>query len=96
MRDLLMPEKKKPRVAAPDLSAAWDAIIADQKLDDIEALQAEGWMTVADYGERAELSDAAARSKLAGMLGAGVLEKKTARLQTGNGVRTCIIYRPQT
>jgi len=91
-----MPTKKKARVAAADLNAAWDAIISDQRLEDINALRAEGWLTVGDYRDRAGLTDAAARSKLAGMLGAGVLEKKTARLQTGNGVRSCIIYRPQT
>ena len=91
-----MPTKKKPRVAPAALTAAWDAIISEQRLDDIDALRADGWLTVGDYRERAGLSDAAARSKLVGMLGAGVLEKKTARLQTSNGVRTCIIYRPQT
>jgi predicted transcriptional regulator len=91
-----MPAKKKSRVAPAALRAAWDAIISEQRLDDIDALRAEGWLTVGDYRERAGLSDAAARSKLAAMFGSGVLEKKTARLQTSNGVRVCIMYRPQS
>jgi len=91
-----MPTKKKPRVAPAALTAAWDAIIADQKLDDIDALQAQGWMTVADYGERAGLSDAASRGRLDCMLGTGLLEKKNVRIKTRSGVRSVSVYRPLT
>lgn len=42
-------KSSRDQIVIPDMSEAWRAIIQSAKLDNLDKLHAEGWMTVQDY-----------------------------------------------
>jgi hypothetical protein len=89
-----MRTKKRPAVAAPDLSAAWSAFFEEVAVCDPIELKKEGWMTNAEISAKSKLNGEAGRQLADKGVRRGVLEKKAAKILV-NGRRANVnFYRP--
>ena len=89
-----MRTKKRPALASPDLSAAWANFYESTKEDDLAALAAEGWKTLAKITEESGLPINTVTHQMKMLIRQNKFEKKLVRGMTGNGVREVAIYRP--
>ncbi len=90
-----MRTKKRPSVAAPDLTKAWSAFFEHVAISDPSELKMEGWMTNAEIAEQSKLEGEAGRQLAEIAFRRGVLEKKVGKILI-NGRRTNVnFYRPR-
>jgi hypothetical protein len=89
-----MRKKKRPALAAPDLSAAWANFYESTKEDNLAAYEAEGWKTVASIAEESGQSLATVFSQMKTLTTQKSFEKKIIRVMCSNGVRGVAIFRP--
>lgn len=89
-----MRKKKGPALAAPDLKSAWADFYASTKEDDLAALAAQGWKTIAKIVEESGLSTNSIAHQMQALVQQKKFEKKLVRAKTGNGVREVAIFRP--
>jgi prophage antirepressor-like protein len=86
--------KKNP--TSPKLSvteSAWAAFFEEQKVDDLDTLRAEGWMTVADVATALGRTYASADRLLRG---SGNFERREVQADPGSGkVRRMNVFRPK-
>ena len=89
-----MRTKKRPALASPDLTAAWQNFYESTKEDNMEAYAAEGWKTVASIAEESGQSLATVFSQMKTLTTQKSFEKKIIRVMCSNGVRGVAIFRP--
>ena len=89
-----MRKKKRPTVAAPDLSAAWSKYYASTKEDNLAAYEAQGWKTIASIAAKSGQSLATVSSQMKTLTTQKSFEKKIIRAKCSNGVREVAIFRP--
>ena len=89
-----MRTQKRPALATPDLSAAWQNFYESTKEDNMEAYAAEGWKTLTQITEESGLSMNTITHRVKVLIRQKLFEKKIVRGMTGNGVREVAIYRP--
>jgi len=89
-----MRTKKRPAMAATDLTKAWSAFFEDVAVTDPAELKKEGWMTNMEISELSKLKGEAGRQLADKGVRSGVLEKKVAKILI-NGRRWNVnFYRP--
>lgn len=80
----------------PDpVSKAWEDFYKANKTDDAKKLRAQGWKTIKEIAAESGASVSSVNGRLASLLNARKVEKRTARLMTDRGVRDIAIYRPK-
>jgi len=89
-----MRTKKRPALAAPDLSAAWEEYYESTKEDNLAAYEAAGWKTLASIAEESSQSLATVNSQMKTLTNQKKFEKKIIRVMCNNGVRGVAIFRP--
>jgi hypothetical protein len=90
-----MRTKKRPPVAAPDLTKAWSAFFEDVAVVDPAELKKQGWMTNNEIAKFSKLKFGAGRQIADFAVREGKLEKKIAKVMI-NGRRCNVnFYRPK-
>jgi predicted transcriptional regulator len=90
-----MRTQKRKSLAAPDLSAAWAAVMADSKTEDISAYRAAGWKTVEDIANETGRNEVTIAGMLRTLAKQGKFESQCIKTEIANRVRNCRIYRPK-
>jgi predicted transcriptional regulator len=89
-----MRTKKKQPLAAPTLTDAWAAVLAEQQVEDLDALRKQGWRTINDISVATGRLEVTLANSLRVQANEGILETKTIRAKVGAKVRNVRIYRP--
>jgi predicted transcriptional regulator len=89
-----MRTKKKQPLAAPTLNDAWAAVLAEQQVEDLDALRKQGWRTIADISQATGRLEVTLAASLRVQANEGILETRTIRAKIGAKVRNVRIYRP--
>jgi predicted transcriptional regulator len=89
-----MRTKKKQPLAAPTLTDAWAAVLAEQQVEDLDALRKQGWRTINDISAATGRLEVTLANSLRVQANEGILETKTIRAKVGTKVRNVRIYRP--
>ena len=89
-----MRTKKRPTLAAPTLTDAWAAVLAEQQVEDLDALRKQGWRTINDISAATGRLEVTLATSLRVQANEGILETKTIRAKVGTKVRNVRIYRP--
>ena len=89
-----MRTKKKQPLAAPTLTDAWAAVLAEQQVEDLDALRKQGWRTINDISAATGRLEVTLATSLRVQANEGILETKTIRAKVGAKVRNVRIYRP--
>ena len=89
-----MRTKKKQPLAAPTLTDAWAAVLAEQQVEDLDALRKQGWRTINDISAATGRLEVTLATSLRVQANEGILETKTIRAKVGTKVRNVRIYRP--
>jgi hypothetical protein len=90
-----MRTKKRPTVAAPDLTKAWSAFFEDVAVTDSAELKKQGWMTNAEIAQQSKLEGEAGRQLAEIAFRRGVLEKKVAKIMVSGRRKNVNFYRPK-
>jgi hypothetical protein len=90
-----MRKKKRPSVAAPDLTKAWNAFFEDVAVVDPAELKKEGWMTNVEIAEQSKLEGEAGRQLADIAVRRGILEKKSAKVMIKGRRWNVNFYRPK-
>jgi hypothetical protein len=85
--------KRKPLDSA--LTAAWEKVFAEAAVDDLGALQAQGWLTFQDFCDRSGMSLTGTRAAIKKMVKEGRLENKKIRCHYAGKIREINICRPR-
>ena len=89
-----MRTKKRPTLAAPDLTAAWEQFYQSTKEDDLDALATEGWKSMNQMVEESGKPLPTITSRMKSLVQKKVFDRKIVRALTGQGVREIALYRP--
>ena len=87
--------KTKRQSVDSALTAAWEKVFAEAAIDDLEALQEQGWMTSQDFSDRTSMSLTGAREAIRKMVKEGRLESKKIRCYHSGKIREMSICRPR-
>ena len=90
-----MRTQKRKSLAPPDLSAAWAAVMAETKTEDIAAYRAAGWKTIGDIAEESGRHEVTIAGMMVSLTKQGKVEAKTIKAEVANRVRNYRIYRPK-
>jgi hypothetical protein len=90
-----MRTKKRPTVAAPDLTKAWSAFFAEAAVCDPAELKRDGWMTNNEIAELSNLKFGAGRQLADSAVREGKLEKKVAKVMVKGRRWNVNFYRPK-
>lgn len=90
-----MRKKKTSPLAAPTLTDAWAAVLAEQHVENLDALRKQGWRTIADISAATGRLEVTLATSLRVQANEGILETKTIRAKIGARVRNVRIYRPK-
>jgi hypothetical protein len=85
--------KRKPLDTA--VAAAWEKVFAESAVDDLPALQAQGWMTVGEFADKTKFSHAGAASALKRLAAVRRVDMKKIRCMIADRAKTVNIYRPR-
>ncbi len=90
-----MRKKKRPSVAAPDLTKAWNAFFESAAVEDPAELKKEGWKTNAEIATIAKYENQGGRQLADSYVRQGILEKKSAKIMVGGKRKNVNFYRPK-
>jgi hypothetical protein len=90
-----MRTKKRPTVAAPDLTKAWSAFFEDVAVEDPAELKKQGWKTNAEIATIAKYENQGGRQLADSYVRQGILEKKLAKIMVGAKRKNVNFYRPK-
>ena len=90
-----MRTKKRPPVAAPDLTKAWSAFFEDVAVVDPSELKKDGWMTNNEIAQQSGLRGNAGRQLADIAVRNGILEKRAAKIMIKGRRWNVNFYRPK-
>jgi hypothetical protein len=90
-----MRKKKRPPVAAPDLTKAWSAFFEDVAVVDPAELKKQGWLTNAEIAERANMENSAGIQLADTAVRKGIMEKRVAKIMLHGKRHIVNFYRPK-
>ena len=86
---------KRKSLAATDLTAAWAAVLAETKTEDLATYRAAGWKTIQDVAEETGRNEVTIAGLLRNLTKQGKVESKCIRADVGTRIQKCLIYRPK-
>ena len=90
-----MRTKKRKSLAAPDLTAAWAAVLAETKTEDLATYRDAGWKTIQDVAQESGRNEVTIAGMLRNLTKQGKVESKCIRADVGTRIQKCLIYRPK-
>jgi hypothetical protein len=90
-----MRTKKRPSVAAPDLTKAWSAFFESASVEDPAELKKQGWKTNAEIAQQSGLRGNAGRQLADLAVRNGILEKRAVKIIIKGRRCNVNFYRPK-
>jgi hypothetical protein len=90
-----MRKKKRPSVAAPDLTKAWSAFFEGVAVTDPAQLKKEGWLTNIEIAQQSGLRGNAGRQLADLAVRNGILEKRAVKIMIKGRRWNVNFYRPK-
>ena len=89
-----MRKKTQSPLASANITAAWERVFEQAKVDDIEQLHSDGWQSVYDIAEQSHRCRSTLCKTLDEEVSARRFEKKLAKIKRGAQIKTVSFYRP--
>jgi|688.fasta_scaffold308607_3 hypothetical protein len=89
-----MRKKTQSPLASANITAAWERVFEQAKVNDIEQLHSEGWQSVYDIAEQSGRCQITLCKALDKEVSARRFEKKLAKIKRGPQIKTVSFYRP--
>jgi hypothetical protein len=77
------------------VAAAWEKVFAEAAVDDLEAHEADGWMTVQGFAQKSNMSRPRAEGMLKKFAADNRMEMKKIRAKQSGITREMNIFRPR-
>jgi len=89
-----MRKKTQSLLASANITAAWERVFEQAKVDDLEQLHSEGWQSVYDISEQSGRCRNTLSCTLDAEVNLGRFERKLAKVKRGAQIRQLVFYRP--
>ena len=89
-----MRKKTQSPLASANITAAWERVFEQAKVEDIEQLHSEGWQSVYDIAEQSDRCRSTLCKTLDEEVSSRRFEKKLAKIKRGAQIKTVSFYRP--
>jgi len=89
-----MRKKTQSALAAANITAAWERVFEQAKVDDIKQLHSEGWQSVYDIAEQSGRCQSTLCKTLDEEVRSRRFEKKLAKIKRGAQIKPISFYRP--
>lgn len=77
------------------IANAWQRVFDEAVIDDLEALENQGWMTIRTFSEKTGIGAGGAAKTLGRIVASNRMDSKKIRCRHSGSIRVMTVYRPR-